>query len=57
MSVMALDMADAMAILVSYEKFGAWILLHMRALICLFIVLYNTVSLLYLITISLPNLF
>ena len=39
MSVLALDMADAVNVLVSYDRIGARVILHIRALICLYIVL------------------
>ena len=56
MSVLTLDMADAVDFLVSYDQIGARIILHIQALICLHTVLIHTISLLYHSIILLTNL-
>ena len=55
MSVLELDMADAVIFLVSYEQIGAIIFLHTRSLIRLHTVLYIPIFLIYQSIIFLPN--
>ena len=56
MSILALDTADAVNFLVSYDKIGESLLLHIRAFICQNTVLYNPISLLYCSIIFLADL-
>ena len=56
MSILALDMANAVDFLVSYYQIGANLPLSIVALICVHTALYNPITLLYCSIIFRPNL-